>query len=165
MYLRRLVVAASLLATIRGEAQVGGEPGAFAGTLAAHNGYRATQRLPPLAWSTTVAAFAQDWADHLRRERNCGMQHRPNNKYGENLFWGRGRRFSMTEAIDDWAGEQAHYHFDGNSCDQGAVCGHYTQVMWRTTKVVGCGVAYCGDDMVVVCDYDPPGNWVGQQPY
>jgi pathogenesis-related protein 1 len=45
------------------------------------------------------------------------------------------------------------------------MCGHYTQIVWRNTKAVGCAVGGKGAREVWVCDYDPPGNYVGQRPY
>jgi len=45
------------------------------------------------------------------------------------------------------------------------VCGHYTQIVWRDTKQVGCGVARDNRREIWVCNYDPPGNWVGHRPY
>ena len=61
-------------------------------------------------------------------------------------------------------------------CDPGCVaslnssgCGHYTQVVWESTSAVGCGYGTCQDDSfnieVIVCNYDPPGNYIGQAPY
>jgi hypothetical protein len=45
------------------------------------------------------------------------------------------------------------------------VCGHYTQIVWRNTKSVGCAVARGKGVEVWVCNYDPPGNYAGQRPY
>jgi hypothetical protein len=44
---------------------------------------------------------------------------------------------------------------------------HYTQMVWRDTKEVGCGIERGGGHpfMVLVCRYSPPGNWEGQKPY
>lgn len=54
------------------------------------------------------------------------------------------------------------------------VCGHYTQLVWDTTEHVGCGIKQCTTGTpfaghptwtLVVCDYEPPGNFSGQRPY
>jgi len=47
------------------------------------------------------------------------------------------------------------------------MCGHYTQVVWRSTTTVGCAMAVCKDsqEQIWVCQYQKPGNWVGQKPY
>jgi hypothetical protein len=40
--------------------------------------------------------------------------------------------------------------------------GHFTQLVWRSTKQVGCGHVQCKGNDIYVCEYDPPGNWEGQ---
>ena len=40
--------------------------------------------------------------------------------------------------------------------------GHFTQVVWRGTREVGCGHAQCNGNDIWVCQYDPPGNFEGQ---
>ncbi|MDO9190699.1 MAG: CAP domain-containing protein [Sulfurimicrobium sp.] len=46
------------------------------------------------------------------------------------------------------------------------MCGHYTQLVWKKTTAVGCGMAVCGSrDQIWVCQYSPAGNWAGQKPY
>ena len=61
----------------------------------------------------------------------------------------------------------------GDMCDMACTdamnasgCGHYTQVIWRNTQRVGCGVAVCPNGAEIwTCNYDPPGNYLGQNPY
>ena len=67
--------------------------------------------------------------------------------------------------VDMWMSETAWYHYATNSCDSGQECGHYTQIVWRDTKRVGCAVARGREREVWVCNYDPPGNWAGRRPY
>jgi hypothetical protein len=43
--------------------------------------------------------------------------------------------------------------------------GHYTQVIWRTTTHVGCGVATGNGNVVMVGRYSPPGNVDGKSVY
>jgi len=42
--------------------------------------------------------------------------------------------------------------------------GHFTQMIWRDSKQLGCGVARCylGTVRLWVCRYAPTGNWDGQ---
>jgi hypothetical protein len=48
-------------------------------------------------------------------------------------------------------------------------CGHYTQVVWRASTQIGCGVTSCGSGFrmqtEVICNYAPAGNFVGEKPY
>ena len=146
--------------------------------VAAHNRWRETVGAPPLAYSPELAASAQKWANHLKQSNQCRMQHsKPNGRYGENLYWASaikwsdGRRelqkVSPKKVVDDWASERANYDYKNNSCATGKMCGHYTQVVWKNTTRVGCAVAVCDDsrEQVWVCQYQPPGNWVGRKPY
>ena len=146
--------------------------------VAAHNRWRKTVGAPPLSYSTELAASAQEWANHLKQTNHCQMQHsKPDGHYGENLFWASalewsdGRRAVQKvrpkTVVDDWGNERADYNYKSNSCTKGKMCGHYTQVIWKTTTTVGCAVAVCEDsrEQVWVCQYQPPGNWVGKKPY
>lgn len=147
--------------------------GDAAATLDLHNCMRnqvsppAIPALAPLTWSTTVADSAQAWAN------NCAFQHQPGQPFGENLAASTGSSFSMLQGTQLWVAERTSYDYAGNTCQSGAVCGHYTQVVWRNTSQLGCGRAVCttgnpfgsGTWTLVVCRYDPRGNFVGQRPY
>ena len=89
--------------------------------------------------------------------------HRPKPPYGENLFEITGGGASPAQVVHDWASESKDYQYRSNTCR--GVCGHYTQIVWRDTRRVGCGAARTGRTEVWVCNYDPPGNWVGKRPY
>lgn len=126
-----------------------------------HNAVRAKLNLPPLKWSEQLAARAQDWADTLLARGE--FVHRPKSPYGENLFAVEGARASPKDVVDAWASESRDYDYRTNKCRK--VCGHYTQLVWASTKEVGCGVARGARREVWVCNYDPPGNYVGKRPY
>ena len=132
--------------------------------LAAHNTWRQKVDVPPLVWSEDLASFAGEWAGELK-DRGCDLQHRAENDYGENLAWAGGAQLSPEKVVDLWGEERADYNYRRNSCARGKVCGHYTQVVWNTSETVGCAVARCSDSEVWVCNYDPPGNIVGEKPY
>ena len=130
--------------------------------LAAHNQIRSRVDAPPLTWSASLAAHAHEWALFLLRQ---GLfRHRPNPIYGENLYEITGGHASPAEVVGEWASEARHYDYRTNACRSG-MCGHYTQIVWRGTRQVGCAVASNRGQEVWVCNYDPPGNWVGERPY
>jgi pathogenesis-related protein 1 len=146
--------------------------------VAAHNKWRAEVGVQALSHSPKLAKSAQAWANHLKQSRHCAMQHsKPQGRYGENLFWasplmwsdGRKelRKVSPTEVIDSWGNGKSDYDLASNACKAGAVCGHYTQIVWRDTLKVGCGMATCGNthEQIWVCHYSPAGNFVGEKPY
>ena len=132
--------------------------------IARHNFWRADVGLGPLEWSDEMAILANDWALKLK-EQKCAFKHRPNNDFGENLFMGTAGYYTAGDAIDAWGEEKADYNYNSNKCKPRAMCGHYTQIVWKTTEKVGCAKSICEGNVIWVCNYDPPGNWVGQKPY
>lgn len=132
--------------------------------LSPHNAIRASIGLPPLSWDPRLARYAQQYA--RKRQRDCALAH-SNGPYGENIFWGSGSGWSPAQAVAEWAKERRWYRYRTNSCAQGDECGHYTQIVWSRTKRLGCAMVNCdgGKGEFVVCNYDPPGNYVGEKPY
>ena len=139
---------------------------------AEHNHWRSKVGVPDLTWSDKLADAAQDWADTLKEE-GCGFYH-SRNGYGENLFMSSavirsdGHRevvdVSPEDAVDSWGDEIKDYNYADNSCS--GVCGHYTQVVWKDTKEVGCARTVCDDkSQIWVCSYAPAGNYIGKRPY
>ena len=58
------------------------------------------------------------------------------------------------------------------------MCGHYTQVVAESNREIGCAKQTCtgtvagveswgasGTKTIVVCNYNPPGNYVNYRPY
>jgi pathogenesis-related protein 1 len=117
--------------------------------------------IPPLAWSDEIAATSQEWANHLRDDNKCKLVHYDSN-YGENLAMGKG--LDIAGAVDMWASEGKRYRYTP-IYEWDIPTGHYTQVVWRKTTQVGCGIASCGKTVVMVCRYSPPGNHIGKSPY
>jgi uncharacterized protein YkwD len=131
--------------------------------LNAHNNWRKKTRVPALTWSPQLAAYAQQWATKLLQENR--FEHRSNSRYGENLAAASGQQLSPERVVKMWGDEVKDYNYATNTCKPGKVCGHYTQVVWRKTQQVGCGMARGNGREVWVCNYNPPGNYVGQKPY
>lgn len=130
-----------------------------------HNHWRADVGVnEKLVWSEEMATLAADWAKQLKQKK-CGFEHRPDNKYGENLFMGTSGYYGAKDVVDSWASEKADYSYRRNKCKPGKMCGHYTQIIWQTTKKVGCAKINCNGYDIWVCNYDPPGNWIGEKPY
>ena len=162
-----LIVAASI-GNLLAQRRTPGDPGPSAeaasladNMLAAHNAVRLGVGVPALTWSIQLAAFAQQWANELVASRK--FVHRRNSPYGENLYEITGARTTSGEVVDQWASESKNYRYGSNTCR--GVCGHYTQIIWRDTRRVGCAVAGNARNEVWVCNYDPPGNWIGKRPY
>ncbi|MDJ1181881.1 CAP family protein [Roseofilum casamattae] len=134
----------------------------------AHNQWRQQVGSPPLVWSNELAQVAQDWANQLVKKGR--MEHRPNSQYGENIYWGRGRRASAKDVVDAWGSEVKDFRNgvfpDVSRTGNWADVGHYTQVVWKDTTEVGCGMARANDNAEYwVCNYNPPGNFQGRRPF
>jgi uncharacterized protein YkwD len=129
--------------------------------LDAHNAVRAKVHVAPLAWSDHLAAIARQWAKHLIATGE--FAHSRNPETGENLYEIQGASASPDTVVKAWADEAKNYDYATNACS--GVCGHYTQLVWAATKEVGCAAAQKGRREVWVCEYAPPGNYVGRKPY
>jgi uncharacterized protein YkwD len=163
--MKRISIAAMLAALTLGlSAPAHADPSSTAELLAAHNAYRASLGLPPVRWSYQLAANAQRWAVHLAEIGE--LEH---SGPGQNLAMAASGTQSLTQLVDLWGSEQAYFtngYFPaisttGNWMD----VGHYSQMVWKTTTEVGCGLAESYGRDVLVCDYDPPGNVMGERAF
>nr|XP_043629644.1 pathogenesis-related protein PR-1-like [Erigeron canadensis] len=128
------------------------------------NQARAALRVPPLVWDPRLARYAETYAS--QRRQDCLLKH-SNGPYGENIFWGSGNGWNPAQAAAAWVGEQRWYTYGSNSCNGGQECGHYTQIVWKTSRRIGCSRVTCfqGRGVFMICNYDPPGNYIGEKPY
>ncbi len=124
--------------------------------LTEHNRYRALHCAPPMTWSKKVAAVAQRWANELR-DKNCAFDHNRGTIFGENLAYfspvGSG---SAADVVKGWYSEVKLYKFGAPGFSMRT--GHFTQVVWKGTTELGCGVAQCANAELWVCNYGPAGN-------
>ena len=155
-------------------AAAAGEPAALAGITAAHNAVRATVGVPPLLWDASLAASAAAYgARCVDTEAPIGLiDHNANRStgfpwyVGENIY-GTSGTASAQEAVNLWASEAQYYDYSTNTCAAGQICGHYTQLVWRTSQYVGCAISTCPSlayGNAIICDYGPGGN-TGGRPY
>jgi len=155
------------------KAQADPEPEGLEGITARHNEYRDTVGVPPLAWDPDLAAIAQAWAEACVDEDGSGLiDHNPDRSanyqgsVGENIYGTGARVADPIAAVDLWGDEEADYDIVTNTCS--GICGHWTQVVWEDSKLMGCGKHVCPGlnyGRVIVCDYSPAGNIRGQWPY
>ncbi|KAF8932265.1 hypothetical protein BGZ47_011469 [Haplosporangium gracile] len=117
-----------------------------------HNKYRARHGAPPLTWNAKAAQFGSNWI------QKCQFKH-SGGKYGENLAAGYK---DFKSGIDAWYNEVSKYNY--NNPGFSMATGHFTQVVWKGTKSVGCAKKFCpGSNWTIyICNYDPPGNVQGQ---
>ena len=137
--------------------------------LAAHNVERTRVGAPPLVWSETLEAEADDWARALIETGRFAHDPRPHG-HGENLWtgWG-GRAFTPEDMVGDWIRERADYRPgvfpDVSRTGDWVAVGHYTQLIWSGTTHVGCAIETRADQSLLACRYAPPGNVDGRAPF
>ncbi|VDL96679.1 unnamed protein product [Schistocephalus solidus] len=116
----------------------------------------------PLTYDAELAKQAQSYAETLARTNKFAHSNLPDR--GENLASAGGTptaNLSATDASLMWYKEILQYKFQGQ--DQMG-CGHFSQLVWKDTKLAGFGVAKTanGQNIYVVGQYKPPGNFMGQ---
>jgi len=126
--------------------------------LDAHNKYRAMHKVGPMTIDPDMAKAAQAYAEklhemgkmeHSKREDRSGC--------GENLAMHSNvdTISKTTHATDAWYSEVEKVDFNDLKFVSGT--GHFTQVVWKGSTLLGMGVAgtYC------VARYKAPGNMMG----
>uniref|UniRef100_A0A8D0KN54 Peptidase inhibitor 16 n=1 Tax=Salvator merianae TaxID=96440 RepID=A0A8D0KN54_SALMN len=137
-----------------------------------HNQYRSKVSPPAanmlkMSWDPELEAFAKDYATQCIWEHNKNRGRR-----GENLF-ATSADLDVKIVVDTWYNEYLFYNMTTSTCEEGQMCGHYTQVVWANSERVGCETVFCDtlenlndtDMHLVVCNYEPPGNVKGHKPY
>jgi len=125
--------------------------------LATQNMERVAIGVPPLAWNEQLASDARAWANQLAATGRFEHSADDPGKVpeGENLWAGTPRAYSPEAMVGLWTAEKKDYRagvFPNNS-RSGDVenVGHYTQLIWRDTRQVGCATAVGRDEEFLVC--------------
>ncbi len=137
--------------------------------LTLHNTTRAEVRQPVLVWSDALAADALAYARELARTGR--FEHAPQPRgmpnQGENLWTGTRGAYRYDEMAGHWIDERRVFVNrpmpDASTTGDYRDVGHYTQIVWRGTREVGCAMASNARDDFLVCRYLPTGNVVGQR--
>lgn len=134
-----------------------------------HNRARVAVGAPPLVWNAELAQDAARYAAVLAETRDfkhsTGVRGRI--PEGENLFMGSRGAYRYDEMVQLWVDERRGYRAgvvpDISTTGRWQDVAHYTQIVWRRTREVGCAIASSVRDDYLVCRYSPPGNVVGQR--
>lgn len=138
--------------------------------LAAHNAERGRLGIKPLVWSAKLAAHAKKWSQALAVSDM--MEHSAaaaDGSEGENLWFGSKDDYSPEEMIGHFIDEKAMFKRgvfpDVTTTARWEDVGHYTQLIWKDTREVGCAITSNQRRDVLVCRYTPMGNVVGEKAY
>ncbi len=85
---------------------------------------------------------------------------------GENLWMGTAGMFSVEHMISAFVSEKRDFRPgkfpEISRTGRWQDVGHYSQMIWPTTREVGCAIAEKKGQEVLVCRYWPGGNWIGE---
>ena len=136
--------------------------------LAIHNRERAAAGAAPLAWDANLARAAAAYGPALaRRGKLAHSEAAARPGQGENLWMGTRGAYALEEMAGGWAAEKSllragifpNVSASGNWRD----VAHYTQMIWKGTRRIGCAIHTSRDWDFLICRYSPPGNVVGQR--
>ncbi|KAI8117389.1 hypothetical protein FF38_01287 [Lucilia cuprina] len=134
-------------------------------------GQPGAENMREIVWDNELAQRAQQWAE------NCEFRHDPHrtiNRFtmGQNMaiIWSTAPLEpddgDFASRIQKWFDEVQKYQF-GDAWS--SKTGHYSQLVWGETSLVGCGFTEYKDttkyNKLYVCNYGPGGNVVGLKPY
>ena len=130
-----------------------------------HNKYRKMHGVPNLELDNSLITKAVAYAESLAKNSNDNFLEPSNNyegdeKLGENLFQCNKKTCKMenyTQPLEVWYKEKNYYNFNTNKGEKGTA--NFTQMVWKSTKKLGCGLAQKYETSYkVVCYYLPKGN-------
>lgn len=138
-----------------------------------HNDVRSLHEdTPDLVWNNTLVAQSYEYMQYLINEDSAyspcsGNLLHSGDKFGSNI----GENLAAASGIDDlttlfdlWSSEGQYYDYDNPSLyggtDDTTELGHFTQLVWKSTTAVGCGVQVCTDSdwTYLICRYYTEGN-------
>ncbi|XP_025110643.1 peptidase inhibitor 16-like [Pomacea canaliculata] len=136
-----------------------------------HNRFRAAvsaTNMLQMRWNYRLEQLSADWVSQ------CTFRHQENPSWGENLFrsdFNLDEQAIIYSALDSWNLEEAFFKGDPNCCNaplNTTLCCSYTQMMWATTRDVGCALKKCPlltsadinytNAWFLACYYSPAGN-------
>ena len=127
-----------------------------------HNRIRSNVGQTNIKWNDSIANGATKYAEQLAKNGSCSLSHSNivDRKFGsillgENLSYGSpSSKYNDKEMVKLWESEKMKYNYPGTPQSIPGV-GHYTQIINKNVKEIGCGCANCGKGRICVCRYNP----------
>ncbi|XP_074108076.1 venom allergen 5-like [Cotesia typhae] len=130
--------------------------------------------IPPLVWDNELAEIAQRWANQCQFGHDL-CRNVDRFQVGQNvakMMHSWNEFVSLSQLVQYWYDEVQNFNrnyirnFQWQSWPQ---IGHYTQLVWGSTRTIGCGFIRYKDwfwyTTYLVCNYGPTGNRIGQHVY
>lgn len=128
-----------------------------------HNNVRsgvnpAAANMMKMHYDKTLETEAQIWTEQCKLSHDHSYKRFLPGRYyvGQNIATSK-EAMTWAKVIDLWDSEKSKFRYGSKKNELGDV-GHYTQLVWATTSLVGCGMAKCGNVFYYVCNYGPSGN-------
>ena len=129
-----------------------------------HNYYRAKHQANDLVRESEIEAIAQSYTNIIIQ--SGGQLIHSQNEYknqhlGENLYTAYNVKDIGTACVELWYSEEANYNYKKPGFASNT--GHFTQLVWKNSKKLGCGIG-CDNKSIcyVTCNYFPAGNVMNQ---
>ena len=137
--------------------------------LKAHNSLRSRHGVPHLIKDKKLEELAQDTAnDSLNAETlKYGDIYKNGEYLGINLYLGSGNARTGKYVAEYWYSENNNYSYSTGKSRNGSPIRHFTQLVWKNTKKIGCAVAIgrwkiYRKSYYICCYYSPGGNLSGR---
>ena len=135
------------------------------------NAERMRLGLPPLVWDETLAVAARTHAEAMARAGQFihSSQGPGGGPQGQNLWMGTRDAYRFEQMLGKWLDERQVFvdapapGFSTTGSWKDAA--HYSQIVWRSTRRMGCAIAFNARNEYLACRYLPAGNVVGQAAY
>jgi len=126
-----------------------------------HNYHRKKHQVDSLVRFSDLETISQSYTEKMASTGNFAHS---NNKYngdymGENLYMSYGS-ITGTDASEMWYDEVKKYDFNNQGFSMST--GHFTQLVWKGSKQLGCGASCSNYGCYITCNYYPAGNYQGQ---
>ncbi|XP_048730027.2 cysteine-rich venom protein-like [Ostrea edulis] len=132
----------------------------------AHNKYRGIAvskngalNMMKMIWDPEVAMVAQRWAENCKTEHDGNRERFIPGRFtlGQNLAYNHAGSMTWEAVVKLWNDEEKDFTY-GTSNNKYMKVGHYTQLVWSESYVLGCGYSDCNGTHLYVCNYGPAGN-------
>ena len=113
--------------------------------------------------STDLEKLAQKYSDYLLQHPEVPITEHSKKTYlgsnlGETIYVGKKVDDYFYNVILAWFEEGTFYFKDSKRAKPSPKTANFTQLVWKNSKLIGCGLS-CNDDLCyLVCDFYPPGN-------
>ena len=127
-----------------------------------------------MTWNESLAVAAANWVAQCNtRNAKTPLPGTSFTAYGQNhLYVIAGDKIDFRYTVQRWYNEKDNYALEPTwGCKPGRKCDHYTQVVWATSRQIGCAYHHCNrvnnaeKAEFLACNYLPAGNEQGQMPF